>query len=558
VQASESLIWRHEGRLASRLAAAAVSRRRRGGAMIAGLLLTCSMTAAPSAVMAAVAADTSAAGRFDILEFAVEGTSVLTPGEIESAVYPFLGPDKSTADIEEARAALERIYHDRGYESVVVGIPQARSADGVVRLQVTEYRVGRLRVRGARYYAPSDIKEQIPALAEGSVPNFSEAQRQLDDLNRRDPVNRQITPSVRAGVAPGTVDFDLVVEDELPLHASLEINNRQSPDTKRLRLNTTLRYDNLWQLGHSISFGNQVAPERPDDSLVYSGSYLAPVPGVPSLSLMLFGFKSDSDVATVGGSTVVGKGQQIGGRAIVLLPPRQRYNHRLSAGVDYKDFEETTNVVADQIDSPITYYPFSISYNGEHSGEDSTTDGGAELVFSFRGLGSDTNEFDQRRFGASSQFIILRGFGSNTYTLPADAQVFTRFHGQVGNGPLVNNEQMSIGGLDTVRGFLESSALGDYGLNGTVEVRSPSFAKHLAAAVNEWRVHVFFDGGRVGLFDALPDQENRFDLASLGWGTRLQLLNYLYGSFDMGFAVLNQGVPDDDEARFQFRVWGEI
>jgi hemolysin activation/secretion protein len=215
-------------------------------------------------------------------------------------------------------------------------------------------------------------------------------------------------------------------------------------------------------------------------------------------------------------------------------------------------------VVGAEIQSPLTYYPFSVGYNGEYLSESTTTNGGAELVFTVRGLGSSSEEFDQRRFDASSQFIILRGFGSNTYTLPADAQLFTRFHGQIGNGPLVNNEQMSIGGLDTVRGFLESAALGDYGLNGTVEVRSPSIARYLAESVNEWRMHVFFDGGRVGLFDALPDQEDRFDLASLGWGTRLQLLNYLYGSFDMGFAVLNEGVPDEDEARFQFRVWGEI
>jgi hemolysin activation/secretion protein len=267
VRASESHIWQRKNSFDRRRATAAVSRLGCGVIIIAGFSLGCS-TAAVSPAAAAVAPGTAAAERFDIVEFAVEGTSVLAPAEIESAVYPFLGPDRSSADIEQARGALERIYHDRGYESVVVGVPQARSADGVVRLQVIEYRVGRLRVRGARYYAPSDIKEQIPALAEGSVPNFSQAQRQLDDLNRRDPVNRQITPSVRAGVAPGTVDFDLVVEDELPLHASLEINNRQSPDTKRLRVNTTLRYDNLWQLGHSISFGSQVAPERPDDSLV--------------------------------------------------------------------------------------------------------------------------------------------------------------------------------------------------------------------------------------------------------------------------------------------------
>ena len=77
-------------------------------------------------------------------------------------------------------------------------------------------------------------------------------QRQLADLNRQTP-DRAITPVLRAGRYAGTVDLELKVEDELPFHGSLEVNDRYTADTTELRSSLTLGYDNLWQRAHTAS-----------------------------------------------------------------------------------------------------------------------------------------------------------------------------------------------------------------------------------------------------------------------------------------------------------------
>ena len=53
----------------------------------------------------------------------------------------------------------------------------------MVILQVIEGKVGRLRIRGSRYFSLSQIRKQAPSLAEGTVPNFNDVTRDID--NRR-------------------------------------------------------------------------------------------------------------------------------------------------------------------------------------------------------------------------------------------------------------------------------------------------------------------------------------------------------------------------------------
>ncbi|WP_371066638.1 POTRA domain-containing protein, partial [Salmonella enterica] len=126
-----------------------------------------------------------------------------------------------------ARDALQKAYQDRGYQSVVVELPQQQVKNGVILLQVTEAKVGRLRVDGAQYNSPQNIRDAVPALAEGQVPDFNQAQQQLTDLNRS--ADRQVIPILKPGALPQTVDVDLKVDDHSPLHGSLELNNDNSP-----------------------------------------------------------------------------------------------------------------------------------------------------------------------------------------------------------------------------------------------------------------------------------------------------------------------------------------
>jgi hemolysin activation/secretion protein len=518
---------------------------------------------------AAPAQKPAAPQRFNIDDFEVQGADTLPQLDLEKAIYPFLGPDKTAEDVEKARAALEKAYQDKGYQTVSVAVPQQNVAGGVVILKVTELKVGRLRVKNSRYFDLDKIKEKAPSLREGTVPNFGDVTKDLVSLNQWP--DRRVTPALRAGVTPGTVDVDLNVEDKVPVHGSLEFNNREAPNTTSDRLVATLHYDNLWQLGHSLSFTYQVAPERPNDATVYSGSYLARLPNVDWLSFLTYGVKSNSNVATVGGTNVVGPGQIVGERAVITLPSRDNFFHTLSVGLDYKHFDQTVSLASSGFSSPVTYYPVVASYGATFQGEKSTTQFNASVTSNLRLLSSDRDAFDAKRFNASPSFTHFNGDVTHTQELPEGFQIWAKLQGQVADGPLVSSEQFSVGGLDTVRGYLESETLSDTGVVGSAEVRSPDVGSWLQSQMkdengkaptfttfNEWRFFVFADGGHSFILKPLPDQTLQFDLWSYGVGARIKMFSYLNGMIALSMPMISQTFTHAGDPHINFRVWGEF
>lgn len=103
-----------------------------------------------------------------VREIRVLGGKSLPRLEIEEAVYPFLGPGRTVTDVEAARASLEKAYHEKGFSATQVVIPEQTGKGGLILLQVHEGRVGTLRIKGSRYFLPSNIRRQAPSLAEGA------------------------------------------------------------------------------------------------------------------------------------------------------------------------------------------------------------------------------------------------------------------------------------------------------------------------------------------------------------------------------------------------------
>ncbi|MDZ4286576.1 MAG: ShlB/FhaC/HecB family hemolysin secretion/activation protein [Prosthecobacter sp.] len=498
-------------------------------------------------------------GRLYVREYRVSGSKLLNAIVIGDTVYPFLGPGRTTDDIEQARVALEKAYHEKGFQAVSVTIPQQSGRRGIIRLEVVEAKVGELRVNGAKWFLPSEIRKRAPSLAPGTVPNFEDIQRDIVALNKS--ADLRVTPRLTANEDPSLIDIDLDVDDHAPLHGSFELNNRYSPNTVPVRLNGSLSYSNLWQLDHTLGFSFQIAPERLTDGEVYSAYYSVPLTGFDDTTLTFIGTKQSSDVSTLGGAAVVGRGQILGFRFNTLLPQGKASTHSLSFGMDYKHFDENLVLGGVSTLTPIDYYPFSLSYSGAWIGKKSFTNLNLGLNWHFRGMGSDLETFDSKRYNSDGSYIYLRGDVTHTHDLPAGFQVMTKVSGQLANNPLVNSEQLSGGGQSSVRGYLESSALGDNGVFGTLELRSPSFlGKHGKDATerdkgNEWRVYGFVEGGRLTLTQPLPQQQDIYDLASVGFGTHIKLSENFNGSLDAGVPLNTIGTSMSNDLFLSFRLW---
>ncbi len=538
----------------------------------------CSATISRAAETAPAAGATPAAKspapvrKFEINEFDVEGNTVLDEASIDAAVEPYLGPDKTMADIDGARAALEKAYAAKGYQTVYVVLPPQTVRGGVVLLKATETKIGAVAVNGVTHTTPERIQSALPSLAPGAVPNLKTLNTELVALNAQS-TDRQVTPSMKPGKAPDTIDVALDVQDQLAVHGGLELNNKYSQDTHPLRLQANLSYDDLWGMGHSLSGLYSVAPEDPADGEVYALTYSAPVPGT-DIKLSLTGLRSNSNVSTLGSTDVLGRGDSVTLAATWALGTSGDYFHYLQANVAWKDFNSTVSQGDQASPAPVTYYPLSLTYVGTFREPNDQLSFNGGLTMSFRGLGSSTNDFDTARFRADGSFLYFKGGASWLHNLPYGIDLFSEVDGQIANGPLISNEQFSIGGDGSVRGYLQSQGLGDDGIRSTIELRSPSLApwmgSYVGKHVDDFRFVGFVDAARSWLHSPLPDQRDFYDFRSVGFGVTGQALQYLNGSLFVAdpldtFTVLgtNNSISRDDSTfaghlRLQFRVWTQF
>lgn len=488
---------------------------------------------------------------FNVFEFKVDGNTVLPIGKIEESVYPFLGETKTIDDVEKARSALEKTYQEAGYLTVSVSIPQQDVDAGIVTLKVTEGAVERLRIKDAQYTSLAEVKTRVAEFEEGKVPHFPTAQQQLGTVNRGQ--NRQVTPVLRPGRSPGKVEVDLKVQDQLPLHGNLELNDRYSANTTETRLNGGLRYENLWQKDHSIGMSFQVSPEDLNEVRVLSGTYL--IPRLNGDYFAAYGVVTNSDISAVGDVNVIGKGYILGARYIHPLPLLENYYHSATFGADYKDFDESVNLLnASGFQSPINYTAFALGYDGTYQTQATQTQMNLTANFSFRGLNNNEEEFGNRRDRAKPSYFYLKADIKHTQKLPNDWAIQARISGQLTGAPLIAVEQFNLGGVDSVRGYQESQALGDYGIFTSLELRTPPLKKFFKDYIKDLYAFTFIDAGHVKIHEPLPSQDDSSELASIGLGIKFKAAKGLFTNLDYAYALKDAGEIEKGDDRLHFRV----
>ncbi len=538
----------------------------------ASALALCGTPAAAQEAPVAEQATTAAPDKFTVDSIEVAGATVLTANEIENIVYPFIGEGRTSADVDAARKALQDAYATRGFEAAVVDVPpqdEAHFAHGIIQIRVSEAPVGEVRVAGAKHHSADTVLRQLPAVVPGKPVNLKDLQVQLAEANRIP--DRTVTPSFKPSKAEGAIDVELKVKDSLPLHGSIELSNDHSPNTHPLRLAASLRYTNLWGAGHTVSGSYIVTPEARSETEVFSGSYNAPLLGTP-WSLVVFGYKSNSNIAALGGTQVLGNGYQVGARAIYRLSG-EKTDQSFSVGFDYKDFKE--NLVLNDnssIKSPIRYIPlvlgYSLSIPTDKSQFDLNLGGTLGLRVIKRGdpcVGKDANggcvfedQFGIKGYLARENFAHLNVDLSYSQLIADDVSLIVRFAGQYADSHLVSNEQFSIGGGSSVRGYLQSEAVGDLGIAETLQLDGPSLADSLPDFVGEFRPYAFADWGIVSTVDPLKDQQSRFGLASVGGGLRVRVFKYFKGDVAVGVPLKTRSNSRAGDARITFTARGEF
>jgi len=216
---------------------------------------------------------TNAGPKFDVAKYLVMGNTILPPESIARAITNVDGAFGTNTSFDGIRAAmieLQKAYRDRGYVTVSVGLPQQKLTNATVKVKVTEGRLAAINVTGNHYFSSNNVMRSLPSLQTNMLLNSLVLQRELDNANAsRD---RQIYPVIGPGPEPDTSELTLKVQDQLPLHGRLELNNQGTPGTPDLRVNFNAQYDNLWDLEHQAGIQYNFTPNYYKNSDPYNAS----------------------------------------------------------------------------------------------------------------------------------------------------------------------------------------------------------------------------------------------------------------------------------------------
>jgi hemolysin activation/secretion protein len=211
---------------------------------------------------------------FDVRGYQVGGNTVL-PADNFGVLTNYTGTNVDLPRLREGLAKLQMRYRDLGYPTISVTLPPQKLTNGVVEVKVVEGRLSKIDIHGNRYFSEENIRRALPSLTTNILLNTKWFQPELDQANaNRD---RQIYPVIAPGPDPGTTELTLNVKDRLPLHGRVEVNDKSSPDTPLLRVDTALQYDNLWQHENQVGFDYNFSPQSYKPAGSVDGFYDLPL-----------------------------------------------------------------------------------------------------------------------------------------------------------------------------------------------------------------------------------------------------------------------------------------
>jgi len=182
----------------------------------------------------------------------------------------------------------------------------------------------------------------------------------------------------------------------------------------------------------------------------------------------------------------------------------------------------------------VHYLEFSAGVMGSAQDGPWSFDGGSTATFGVRGLVNHEDQFAYKRYQAHGDFFYLRGQMRLTRALPWSTAATFRAAGQWAPDPLIANEQFSLGGVDTVRGYLEAEVLADMAAAASLELSTPRWASS-ADPARAFAVTglIFVDAGIARQERPLPGEDAQSHLASYGLGLLLAGPWDLSGLFDL-------------------------
>ncbi|MEO1183360.1 MAG: ShlB/FhaC/HecB family hemolysin secretion/activation protein [Cyanobacteria bacterium J06636_27] len=466
---------------------------------------------------------------FFVKEIQIKGNSVLED-EINQIKQPLENKQISFEQLLQLRSRITQLYAKNGYISSGAFIPNNQNvAEGIVQIQVVEGELEGINITGLQRLRKSYVRSRIQRLA-GKPLNQNRLEQALQ-LLQIDPVIERVNAELTAGTVPGNNILQLQITEADAFHAGVTFANNQSPSVGSEQASVFVAHDNL--LGFADEFSAEYGITEGLD--VYSLNYSIPFNSLDGTVGVRFS-NSDSRIIEEEFNDLDIRSETETFSLNLRQPLVYTPDNEITLGLAL-DLRRSQTFILDDI-------PFSFT-EGPEEGESKLSvirfsqdwlRRNANSVLAVRSqfsVGIDAFDSTVNDSGTDGRFVAWVGQFQWVQRLSPRILMLAKVNTQLTGDSLLSAEKISIGGVDTVRGYRQNKVVTDSGIVGGIEARIP-----LLSQVETLQLIPFFDIGTG--WNNRSDNPDPQTLASLGLGLQWQPLRGLGLRFDYGIPLIGR------------------
>ncbi len=475
----------------------------------------------------------------------LNGLNTYTEEEIYPLYKNIMGETITLADLYSLANRITSKYRNDGYILTQVVVPPQTIESGIPRLRVVEGYIDNVTIQGGSEdsTALKTIQNYARQISNGGALNIADMERQLLLINDLPGMSARsvISPSTTKS---GAADL-LVILERNPYEALVSIDNHGSRFLGPVQLGAAGRLNSFFGRNETITAQTVLAPDGGAELLYGSLGYEQPV-GRHGTTLSLTGSITDTDPGyTLSQFGVEGLSRSIALQAKHPLIRSRGTNVFGRLTFDWRNVD-SKNSFTPKIEDRIR----AIRAGVKAEFLDNLL-GVAVNTIDFelsQGLGildaTDTGDVNTTRAAGDGQFTKANINIARLQKVTNNINISLKGSAQASNDPLLSSEEFGLGGMNSVRGYDPSEAVGDDAINGKVELQWNNQAR-------DAQVFTFVDSGTVWNKDSTNSAGKRTSLTSTGAGVRLDLNNDIDAEF-VAALPLHKNIQTKGERNAQF------
>ncbi|MCM0593848.2 MAG: ShlB/FhaC/HecB family hemolysin secretion/activation protein [Gloeotrichia echinulata DEX184] len=482
--------------------------------------------------------------KLQIRKFVFQGNTVFSNQELEKLLTPFIGKKISFTDLSKISDTITNYYVERGYINSGAYIPvtnnQSLKVDNaIVTVAIIEGQIEAINIVGGERLH-NYIRTRIPQ----PILNNKHLLTALQ-LLQQDPLIGKISASLKEGTRQSLAILTIYVNPQQEFKVNAILDNSRSPGVSSFQRRVEISHANLLGLGDALSVGYR----NTDGSNTVTANYSVPLNSQNGTIGLFYANVSNNIIEEPFTSLDI-----VSNACVYELSYRQPLLRQAS---DTSTQEFALGLTASHLESESSLQntPFPLSAGADANGrtrvfavrffQDWSHRSTQEALFvrSQFSWGLDafdstinTNAPDGRFFSWLGEALWLKSLGNSSIVVKSRLQLTDR--------PLPAFEQLSLGGLNTVRGYRQDTFISDNGFLLSTEVRIPTWK----TPTQELQVIPFIDFGTAWNHNNTDISGTTGSLTSIGLG-----IQYRNERFN---ARLDWGIPLND-TNSNLRTWQE-